>query len=181
MVTRAIGVIPAAAVASAIGPSGLNAMLVASQVLLSIVLPFAMGPMVYLTSQADVMTVLGPETEGDVVLDTSPSSGTAVPPLARSSTQGGSESVPTRLAGQHISSRRPGFAAGGGFERNAGDIDRDFEDSERMRLTGPETTTQRRSKCYKSPLWLTIIGWVLFAVLILANSYVIVELALGQS
>ena len=166
--------------ASSIGASGLNAMLVASQVLLSIVLPFVMGPLVYLTSRADVMTVQGPEIEGDVILDGSTPAGTELNPPAESTIQGESESIPTRSAEPHSVSRRPGFAAGGGFERTAADIDWAFDLSERSRLTAPETTSQRRSKCYKSPLWLTITGWVLFAVLLLANSYVIVELGLGQ-
>ncbi|KAK8861356.1 hypothetical protein IAR55_002175 [Kwoniella newhampshirensis] len=63
LVTRLIGVIPAAVVASAVGPSGLNTMLVASQVLLSIVLPTVIFPLVYLCSQEDIMTVQGPEIE----------------------------------------------------------------------------------------------------------------------
>lgn len=61
LITRLIGVIPAAAVAAAVGPAGLNTMLVASQVLLSIVLPTVIFPLVYLCSREDLMTVHGPE------------------------------------------------------------------------------------------------------------------------
>ncbi|WWD16741.1 hypothetical protein CI109_101172 [Kwoniella shandongensis] len=65
LITRLIGVIPAAVVASAVGTKGLNTMLVASQVLLSIVLPTVIFPLVYLCSQEDIMTVQGPEIESD--------------------------------------------------------------------------------------------------------------------
>ena len=44
-------------VAVAVGKSGVDAMLVASQVVLSIVLPFIVFPLMLLTSRKDVMTV----------------------------------------------------------------------------------------------------------------------------
>lgn len=45
------------------GGRGLNAMLVASQVVLSVVLPTVIFPLVYLCSRREVMTVNGPELE----------------------------------------------------------------------------------------------------------------------
>lgn len=56
LITRLIGAIPSAVVAAAIGRSGLNTMLVASQVVLSIILPFAIFPLVWLCHQSGVMT-----------------------------------------------------------------------------------------------------------------------------
>lgn len=38
----------------------------------------------------------------------------------------------------------------------------------------------RRSKSYVSPKWVTVLGYVLFVVIVLANVYVIVELGLGN-
>lgn len=38
----------------------------------------------------------------------------------------------------------------------------------------------RRSKSYVSPKWVTVLGYVLFVVIVLANVYVIVELCLGN-
>jgi metal iron transporter len=47
-------------VAVAVGRSGINAMLVASQVVLSLVLPFVILPLVWLTSSRTVMRVRAP-------------------------------------------------------------------------------------------------------------------------
>lgn len=52
-----IGLIPSMTVAIVVGPSGVNALLVASQVVLSIVLPFIIFPLIYLTSSSRIMRV----------------------------------------------------------------------------------------------------------------------------
>lgn len=92
-------------------------MLVASQVLLSIVLPTVIFPLVYLCSQESLMTVEGPEVDLRQV-------------------EGG------------------GGGGGGG---------------------------RRRKKNYTSPKAITIVGYALFAVVLLANGYVIVQLGLGNT
>ncbi|KAF8492945.1 smf Mn2+ and Fe2+ transporter [Hysterangium stoloniferum] len=60
LVTRLIGLIPSALVAALVGRSGIDALLIASQVVLSIVLPFVIFPLVYLTSSHVVMRVKVP-------------------------------------------------------------------------------------------------------------------------
>ncbi|KAI0297569.1 natural resistance-associated macrophage protein-domain-containing protein [Multifurca ochricompacta] len=60
LVTRLLGLIPSVAVAVTIGRSGVNTMLVASQVVLSITLPFIIFPLVWLTSSRTVMRVRAP-------------------------------------------------------------------------------------------------------------------------
>lgn len=67
VLTRAIGLVPSMAVAIAAGRSGVDTMLVASQVALSIVLPFIVLPLLYLTGSSGVMTVrrVRPEAEDD--------------------------------------------------------------------------------------------------------------------
>jgi len=57
LVTRCISLIPSMVVAIAVGRDGINALLVASQVVLSVVLPFVAFPLVYLTSSEVVMRV----------------------------------------------------------------------------------------------------------------------------
>jgi metal iron transporter len=57
LITRALGIIPSVIVASVVGESGINTLLVASQVVLSIVLPFIVFPLVYLTSSSRIMSV----------------------------------------------------------------------------------------------------------------------------
>lgn len=44
-----------------------------------------------------------------------------------------------------------------------------------------DQTPNRPKKSYKSPLWITILGFVLFSVVVVANAYVIVQLALGNA
>ncbi|KAK4688793.1 hypothetical protein P7C73_g1320, partial [Tremellales sp. Uapishka_1] len=107
VVTRLIGMIPAAIIAGAVGAKGLNTMLVASQVLLSVVLPSVIFPLVYLCSRDDIMSVEGPEVNPDGSLD-------------------------------------------------------------------------RTRKSFVSPKWATILGYLLFVLVVLANVYVIVELGLGN-
>ncbi|KAJ7109769.1 smf Mn2+ and Fe2+ transporter-like protein [Mycena epipterygia] len=60
LLTRLFAVIPSMAVAIAVGRPGINALLVASQVVLSIVLPFITLPLIYLTSNKSVMQVRKP-------------------------------------------------------------------------------------------------------------------------
>jgi metal iron transporter len=60
LLTRLLGLIPSMVVAVAVGPSGVNTMLVASQVVLSIALPFIIFPLVWLTSSRTVMRVYVP-------------------------------------------------------------------------------------------------------------------------
>lgn len=52
-----IALIPATIVAAVVGKDGINSLLVASQFLLSLVLPFVVLPLVWLTSNERVMSV----------------------------------------------------------------------------------------------------------------------------
>ncbi|GAB1517422.1 Manganese transporter smf1 [Rhizoctonia solani] len=60
-ITRLIGLVPSMVVAIAVGRQGIDALLVASQVALSIVLPFVIFPLVYLASSDAVMSVPTPD------------------------------------------------------------------------------------------------------------------------
>ncbi|THU85442.1 putative transporter of the NRAMP family [Dendrothele bispora CBS 962.96] len=61
LVTRLIAVIPSMAVAIAMGKPGIDALLVASQVVLSIVLPFITAPLIYLTASKKIMRARKPQ------------------------------------------------------------------------------------------------------------------------
>ncbi|KAH9849187.1 natural resistance-associated macrophage protein [Lenzites betulinus] len=61
LITRCIGLVPSLAVAAAVGRDGIDTLLVASQVILSIVLPFIVFPLVYLTSSRAIMSVRKPK------------------------------------------------------------------------------------------------------------------------
>jgi metal iron transporter len=60
LLTRLLSLIPSVIVAVTFGSKGVNTMLVASQVVLSIVLPFIIFPLVWLTSSRTVMRVRSP-------------------------------------------------------------------------------------------------------------------------
>ncbi|KAG5650101.1 hypothetical protein H0H81_000755, partial [Sphagnurus paluster] len=66
IVTRLIAMIPAMVVAIAVGRSGIDALLVVSQVVLSVVLLFITVPLVYLTSSKAIMSVRVPAVPGAV-------------------------------------------------------------------------------------------------------------------
>lgn len=72
LITRLISLIPSMIVAVASGGAGINALLIASQVVLSIVLPFVAFPLIYLTSSKTVMSVRIPEVIQEKPIDTSP-------------------------------------------------------------------------------------------------------------
>lgn len=57
LITRLLSLVPSLIVAIAVGRSGVNNLLVASQVVLSIVLPFMVFPLVWLTSNREIMGV----------------------------------------------------------------------------------------------------------------------------
>ena len=57
LITRAISIIPSIIIAAAVGRKGISAALTASQVALSLVLPFVSAPIIYFTSRSRFMTV----------------------------------------------------------------------------------------------------------------------------
>jgi NRAMP (natural resistance-associated macrophage protein)-like metal ion transporter len=57
LVTRGLAVIPALVVSLALGPSGVDMLLVLSQVILSLLLPFAVWPLIYFTCSKSVMVI----------------------------------------------------------------------------------------------------------------------------
>ncbi|KIW14207.1 hypothetical protein PV08_06988 [Exophiala spinifera] len=57
LITRSISIVPSIVIAGAIGRDGLNQALTASQVVLSVILPFVTAPLVWFTSRSYIMTV----------------------------------------------------------------------------------------------------------------------------
>ncbi|KAL1965037.1 hypothetical protein VTN77DRAFT_6097 [Rasamsonia byssochlamydoides] len=57
LLTRSISIIPSVIIAAAVGKDGLNTALTASQVVLSVILPFVIAPLVYFTCRNRYMTV----------------------------------------------------------------------------------------------------------------------------
>lgn len=63
VMTRFLAIIPSMVIAIAVGIPGINVLLVASQVVLSIVLPFVTLPLLYCTSNRAIMSVRKSRTE----------------------------------------------------------------------------------------------------------------------
>lgn len=61
LLTRAISLVPAVVVAVSVGRNGIDNLLIISQVVLSVMLPFIVFPLIYLTSSKVVMRVRKPQ------------------------------------------------------------------------------------------------------------------------
>jgi metal iron transporter len=57
LITRSISIVPSVMIAAAVGREGLDTALTATQVVLSILLPFVTAPLIYFTSRSKYMTV----------------------------------------------------------------------------------------------------------------------------
>ena len=58
LLTRAISIVPSVIIAASVGKTGLNQALTASQVVLSVILPFVTAPLIWFTCRSSIMTVL---------------------------------------------------------------------------------------------------------------------------
>ena len=57
LVTRSISIVPSIVIAAAVGKDGLNKTLTASQVVLSVILPFVTAPLLWFTCRSSIMSV----------------------------------------------------------------------------------------------------------------------------
>jgi metal iron transporter len=67
LLTRSIAIVPSIIIAGAVGQEGLTAALNASQVALSVILPFVTAPLIYFTCRNKYMTVGMPTRRGGIV------------------------------------------------------------------------------------------------------------------
>ncbi|RHZ60019.1 NRAMP family metal ion transporter [Aspergillus thermomutatus] len=65
LITRSISIIPSIIIAAAVGKDGLNQTLTATQVVLSVILPFVTAPLIYFTCRNRYMTVPADRVGGD--------------------------------------------------------------------------------------------------------------------
>ncbi|KAI0094547.1 Nramp-domain-containing protein [Irpex rosettiformis] len=172
LVTRMIGLVPSMVVAIAVGRTGINTLLVASQVALSIVLPFVAFPLIWLTSSKSIMSVKMPRkpdrfddtTQADttMTLDTPPS---IFATQDESSVM--SESVSNNLLICQIQEveRPPLSEKGGSVHIEKGIVihdDEEYIDFSNGRL-------------------LTLVSGLIFIIVLAANMYVFVMLGLGRT
>jgi metal iron transporter len=65
LITRAISITPSIIIAAAVGRDGLNRALTASQVVLSVILPFVTAPLLWFTCRSQIMSVRGDNSGPD--------------------------------------------------------------------------------------------------------------------
>ncbi|KAJ9102599.1 hypothetical protein QFC21_003000 [Naganishia friedmannii] len=193
IVTRLLGVIPSTVVAIAVGRDGLNQMLVASQVMLSIVLPFVIAPLVYLTSQNQVMMVKNGGPEGDT--SNPPNSGEVTTPTSALQETSVLDSAPTAAASCNQANSCPPSSRSGSdrIQPAPGNTSQSFVNSLRSmcdliynlvrhgstsRPAEPECD-EHRSRSFKSHWSATAFGWALCTVVTIANAYVLLMLVMG--
>ncbi|KZP00915.1 natural resistance-associated macrophage protein [Calocera viscosa TUFC12733] len=147
LITRLIGLVPSTIVAVSAGRAGIDTLLVASQVALSICLPGVIFPLLWITSgRKGRMEVLADEPTPEPALQAAqaPHSPEAPPSPAPSAQH---EALPAPAGEQEQESQRSA-----------------------IKVTN-----------YANHWTGNVLGWLLFVVICLANAYVIVELAMGNS
>ncbi|KAF8649854.1 hypothetical protein AX16_005617 [Volvariella volvacea WC 439] len=144
LLTRLISLIPSVAVAVAVGPEGINNLLVASQVVLSVVLPFVAFPLIYLTSSGVVMRVRVRKE------------------LPRSSRA--EESEPSSVGSAH---------------RTDSESVLDAETNE-SKTPVPADVVLTETIDFSNRRWLSWLAYMIWVVVLVANAYAIVMLAMGN-
>ena len=150
IITRLLAIIPSMAIAIGLGMPGINFLLVASQVVLSIVLPFVILPLLYCTSNKAIMSVRKTRT-GMILDDTTTSKVTLtavdVPPEELQQPRDQDSSIAEIARGREVNEDEDG-------------------DSEMVN--------------YGNNKLVIAIGVLSWLIIVAANVYVIVELGLGS-
>ncbi|KZP24073.1 natural resistance-associated macrophage protein [Athelia psychrophila] len=144
LVTRLIGLVPSLIIAAAGGRSGLNGLLVASQVILSVSLPFVTLPLIYLTSSKAIMSVRVP-----------------VPPAPARPLPTSAPPPPHTDLETEVASHNP-------------------NNPSNAETAGLEGQAEERVVDYSNGWVATGLGVVIWLVMVAANGYVLVTLALGE-
>ncbi|CDO70248.1 hypothetical protein BN946_scf184942.g48 [Trametes cinnabarina] len=169
IITRLIGLIPSMVVAIAVGRSGIDTLLVASQVVLAIVLPFVAAPLILLTSSKSVMSV----RRGD----------------AQPAENFAANELPVESQTLSIPPAADPVAVGLPPEADPGPVDEDEKQAAvviEKAEQGSHDTVEDASVAGDSYIsfanhWsVTSISAVIFLVILAANVYAIVMLALGK-
>lgn len=136
-------------IAIVVGKDGINTLLVASQVVLSIVLPFIIFPLIWLTSSKSIMSVKKPRP-------TQPQ-----PQLAQLPSPHPAPSIPTLTPA-------------------ASNDEEDKDERPPTVSRDPEASTCE-SVDFSNSKFVALVGYAIWAVIVVANVYAIVTLILGNA
>lgn len=191
LLTRFLGLIPSMIVAIVVGRQGINTLLVISQVVLSIVLPFTMFPLIWLTSSKAVMRVRKtPELVRKELLSAQKDEAYGTPTSEPATLSESLSSLYADSLGEgDISSIR---SVDGVFDMSTEAIDSPSDaekDKEKFTATEmvhvdtidqPSPASEADEYVDFSNSWsITILSYVIWILIIAANGYVIVTLAIG--
>ncbi|TFY83339.1 hypothetical protein EWM64_g668 [Hericium alpestre] len=151
LLTRLLGLIPSMTVAIAVGRPGIDTMLVASQVVLSIVLPFIVFPLIWLTSSKEVMAVRKTPRSPELIYSDSPNSSSKSPKFDDILM-----STPTPTYSSLDVSNSPG----------------PIPDTEQVAV--------EEMLDYSNGKVVAGIGYAIWLIMVLANSYVLISLMMGE-
>lgn len=166
IITRAISIIPSVVVAVAVGRSGVNQLLVASQVCLSVVLPFVVFPLVWICADKNVMTVRNSPTDSSES-EIRPSRSRQLGLGRNDETDPESSALNTETAEQ-MDNTSP----------RAGQVESSSSSGEDT-VPVPNGATPK-SKSFTSHWIATTLGYALFVVVTVANCYVLLMLMMGK-
>ncbi|KAG2117911.1 natural resistance-associated macrophage protein-domain-containing protein [Suillus discolor] len=167
LLTRLISLIPSMIVAISSGGAGINALLIASQVALSVVLPFVAFPLIYLTSSKTVMSVRTPKVIQEKLDKTPPITSThTIFPVS-----------------DGLSTHRPPLPVGTSItvvERNIESRDDSIKHSS-IQAYETQETQEYSVVDFSNGYIVTWLSWIIWVVILAANVYAIVMLGLGQT
>ena len=160
LLTRCLGLIPSVIVAAALGRAGVSTLLVISQVVLSIMLPFIVFPLLWFCSSKEIMSVKRK-------MSSTRSHDSPTPSCAGSEPE------------KDIDSNDPQSL-----------VETRSSDAQTLPvLTGKDPNTEVRSINVEAGqetidfsigIVSKVCGWVMWGLIVLANAYAIVTLALGE-
>ncbi|RXW16604.1 hypothetical protein EST38_g9254 [Candolleomyces aberdarensis] len=179
LITRLLAIIPSTIVAVAIGRPGVDALLVASQVVLSIVLPFITFPLLWCTSSKAIMSVRKKKTKTpDSEVSTMQSQSSDRDVKNGKGDAGRIEDGPTKASGSSAAlspSPSPSISSAGhkkALDSIASSVDSDSSLNLENGEDGDEIVDYSNNK-------LTIaIGAVIWLIVVAANVYALVDLGL---
>ncbi|KIK49560.1 Nramp transporter [Suillus luteus UH-Slu-Lm8-n1] len=164
LLTRLISLIPSMIVAISSGGAGINALLIGSQVVLSVVLPFVAFPLIYLTSSKMVMTVKTPKVIQEKVIDTLPIPSTHTVSLVSDAMSTHQRPLPVTTDIDVV-------------ERNLENHDGSIKHPSTQACGTQEYGVVDFSNGYI----VTVLACAIWVVVLIANVYAIVMLAMGQT
>lgn len=160
LLTRCLGLIPSVIVAAALGRAGVSTLLVISQVVLSIMLPFVVFPLLWFCSSTKIMSVKRKVSSARHEVDSTQS-------CAKSEPEKDVDAGNPQSLVESRSSDVQTLPVLEGKDQNIVVLTVDVE-------AGEETVD------YSIGIVSKVCGWMMWVLIVLANGYAIVTLALGE-